>query len=85
MTGTERALAVAGGILGGLLAFTIGMPVALHVEKVLQDRARRKIDGHAQFQPPPREFWDRKRVEAKSLFTLQEVADEFGIDLDGAA
>jgi hypothetical protein len=56
VTREERALAVAGGILGGLIAFTIGMPVALHIEKVLQDRARER---NRRFETPSAERFAR--------------------------
>ncbi|WP_426561326.1 hypothetical protein ACPPVT_14265 [Angustibacter sp. McL0619] len=42
MNGTERSLAVAGGVLGGLLAAAVGVPAAMAVESAAQRRNRRR-------------------------------------------
>ncbi|GAA4345013.1 hypothetical protein [Angustibacter luteus] len=42
MTTTERSLAVAGGVLGGLLAAALGVPAAMAVESAAVRRNRRR-------------------------------------------
>jgi hypothetical protein len=72
MTATERVLATLGGVIGGLLAFTIGMPVALHVEKVLQRRARIRI----KIELPPRV--DQERIKREIEAALREIKKRDG-------
>jgi predicted outer membrane lipoprotein len=42
MTTTERSLALAGGMLGGLLAAALGVPAAMAVESAAVKRNRRR-------------------------------------------
>ena len=42
MTTTERSLALAGGVLGGLLAAALGVPAAMAVESATVRRNRRR-------------------------------------------